>query len=145
LTTIETTPPPSDWFYKVKDFNVSLRGKNGHFVEFSSHTAVSFGGPIGEGKVNFSEVFEYDVRRDPVRGLAWPNNEINLKVSIRLLAFKRIVSPRHVFNADVNVFRCARSSRILQRRAADAVVGLQPEGVSAGISEPLQLSLRSFA
>src|SRR4029077_20436295 len=32
LTVIETTPPPSDWFYKVKDFNVSLRGNNGHFV-----------------------------------------------------------------------------------------------------------------
>ncbi len=77
LTTIETTPPPSDWFYKVKDFNVSLRGKNGHFVGISQATPrVSFGGPIGEGKVNFSEVFEYDVRRDPVRGLAWPRNEI---------------------------------------------------------------------
>src|SRR5438309_9397130 len=35
LTTIETTPPPSNWFYKVKDFNVSLRGKNGHFVGIS--------------------------------------------------------------------------------------------------------------
>src|SRR5437879_9288560 len=77
LTTIETTPPPSNWFYKVKDFNVSLRGKNGHFVGISQATPrVSFGGPIGEGKVNFSEAFEYDVRRDPVRGLAWPNNEI---------------------------------------------------------------------
>jgi len=32
------TPPPSDWFYKVKDSNVSLRGKNGHFVGFSQAT-----------------------------------------------------------------------------------------------------------
>jgi len=47
LTVIETTPPPSSWFYKVKDFNVSLRGKNGHFVGISQATPrVSFGGPI---------------------------------------------------------------------------------------------------
>jgi len=74
LTAIETTPPPSDWFYKVKDFNVSLRGKNGHFVGVSQATPrVSFGGPIGDGsRWSLSEVYEYDVRRDPVRGLAWP-------------------------------------------------------------------------
>ncbi len=67
LTRIETIPPPSDWFYKVKDFNVSLRGKNDHFVGVSQATPrVSFGGPISAGKASFSEVFEYDVRRDPV-------------------------------------------------------------------------------
>src|SRR5438309_11581104 len=105
LTTIETTPPPSNWFYKVKDFNVSLRGKNGHFVGISQATPrVSFGGPIGEGKVNFSEVFEYDVRRDPVRGLAWPNNEIKSQGFNSFTRVQAILSLQHVFNADVNVF-----------------------------------------
>jgi len=89
----------------VKDFNVSLRGKNGHFVGISQATPrVSFGGPIGEGKVNFSEVFEYDVRRDPVRGLAWPNNEIKSQGFNSFTRVQAILSPQHVFNADVNVF-----------------------------------------
>src|SRR5712671_1648252 len=105
LTAIETTPPPSDWFYKVKDFNVSLRGKNGHFVGISQATPrVSFGGPIGDGKVSFSEVFEYDVRRDPVRGLAWPNNEIKSQGFNSFTRVQAILSSQQVFNADVNVF-----------------------------------------
>jgi len=105
LTTIETTPPPSDWFYKVKDFNVSLRGKNGHFVGISQATPrVSFGGPIGDGKLTFSEVFEYDVRRDPVRGLAWPRNEIKSQGFNSFTRVQAILSSQQVFNADVNVF-----------------------------------------
>jgi len=86
LTTIETTPPPSDWFYKVKDFNVSLRGKNGHFVGVSQATPrVSFGGPIGEGKVNFSEVFEYEREKRPGArpGMAQQRNQISTYARLR--------------------------------------------------------------
>jgi len=137
LTTIETTPPPSDWFYKVKDFNVSLRGKNGHFVGVSQATPrVSFGGPIGEGKVNFSEVFEYDVRRDPVRGLAWPNNEIKSQGFNSFTRVQAIVSPRHVFNADVNVFpmrtQFANITALVPQTASS---DYNQKGVSAGISD----------
>ncbi len=95
LTRIETIPPPSDWFYKVKDFNVSLRGKNGRFVGVSQATPrVSFGGPVSGGKVSFSEVFEYDVRRDPVRGLAWPNNEIKTQGFNSFTRVQAILSPQ---------------------------------------------------
>src|SRR5580700_1027107 len=98
LTRIETIPPPSDWFYKVKDFNVSLRGKNDHFVGVSQATPrVSFGGPINRGKVNFSEVFEYDVRRDPVRGLVWPHNEIKTQGFNSFTRIQAILSPQHLF------------------------------------------------
>jgi hypothetical protein len=137
LTTIETTPPPSDWFYKVKDFNVSLRGKNGHFVGVSQATPrVSFGGPIGEGKVNFSEVFEYDVRRDPVRGLAWPKNEIKSQGFNSFTRVQAILSPQHVFNADVNVFpmrtRFANITALVPQTASS---DYNQKGVSAGISD----------
>jgi hypothetical protein len=137
LTTIETTPPPSDWFYKVKDFNVSLRGKNGHFVGISQATPrVSFGGPIGEGKVNFSEVFEYDVRRDPVRGLAWPKNEIKSQGFNSFTRVQAILSPQHVFNADVNVFpmrtEFANITALVPQTASS---DYDQKGVSAGISD----------
>ena len=137
LTTIETTPPPSDWFYKVKDFNVSLRGKNGHFVGISQATPrVSFGGPIGDGKLNFSEVFEYDVRRDPVRGLAWPNNEIKSQGFNSFTRVQAILSPHHVFNADVNVFpmrtEFANITALVPQTASS---DYDQKGVSAGISD----------
>jgi hypothetical protein len=137
LTTIETTPPPSDWFYKVKDFNVSLRGKNGHFVGISQATPrVSFGGPIGGGKLNFSEVFEYDVRRDPVRGLAWPRNEIKSQGFNSFTRVQAILSPQHVFNADVNVFpmrtEFANITALVPQTASS---DYNQKGVSAGISD----------
>ncbi len=137
LTTIETTPPPNDWFYKVKDFNVSLRGKNGHFVGISQATPrVSFGGPVGNGKVNFSEVFEYDVRRDPVRGLAWPRNEIKSQGFNSFTRVQAILSPHHVFNADVNVFpmrtEFANITALVPQTASS---DYDQKGVSAGISD----------
>jgi hypothetical protein len=137
LTTIETTPPPTDWFYKVKDFNVSLRGKNGHFVGVSQATPrVSFGGPIGGGKATFSEVFEYDVRRDPVRGLAWPRNEIKSQGFNSFTRVQAILSPQHVFNADVNVFPMrTQFANITALVPQSASSDYDQKGVSAGFSD----------
>src|SRR5260370_940676 len=137
LTVIETTPPPSDWFYKVKDFNVSLRGKNGHFVGISQATPrVSFGGPIDEGKVSFSEVFEYDVRRDPVRGLAWPKNEIKSQGFNSFTRVQVVLSPQHVLNSNVNVFpmrtEFANITALVPQTASS---DYDQKGVSAGISD----------
>src|SRR6266849_1956798 len=137
LATIETKTPPADWFYKVKDFNVSLRGKNGHFVGVSQATPrVSFGGPISGGKVTFSEVFEYDVRRDPVRGLPWHNNEIKTQGFNSFTRIQAILSPQHVFNADVNVFpmrtQFANITALVPQTASS---DYNQKGVSAGLSD----------
>ena len=142
LTAIETTPPPTNWFYKVKDFNVSLRGKNGHFVGISQATPrVSFGGPIGDGsRWSFSEVYEYDVRRDPVRGLAWPRNEIKSQGFNSFTRVQAILSSQHVFNADVNVFPMrTQFANITALVPQTASADYNQKGVSAGISD-----LRSF-
>jgi hypothetical protein len=137
LTRIETVAPPSDWFYKVKDFNVSLRGKNDHFVGVSQATPrVSFGGPIRAGKVNFSEVFEYDVRRDPVRGLVWPHNEIKTQGFNSFTRIQAILSPQHVLSADINVFpmrtQFANITALVPQTASS---DYNQKGVSAGISD----------
>jgi len=137
LTRIETIPPPSDWFYKIKDFNVSLRGKNDHFVGVSQATPrVSFGGPIGGRKLNFSEVFEYDVRRDPVRGLVWPHNEIKTQGFNSFTRIQAILSPQHLLSADINVFpmrtEFANISALVPQTASS---DYNQKGVSAGISD----------
>jgi len=105
LTEVETVPPPESWRFNVRDLNVSLRGKNDHFVGIARATPrVVFGGPILKDKISFSEVFEYDVIRDPIRGLTWPHNEIKRQGFNSFSTLQAILSPRHVLTLTLNVF-----------------------------------------
>jgi len=105
LTVVETVPPPESWKFGVRDLNVSLRGKNDHFVGVGRATPrIVFGGPVLGDKISFSEVFEYDVIRDPVRGLAWPRNEIKKQGFNSYSTLQAIVSPKQVVTVTLNVF-----------------------------------------
>jgi len=105
LATIETNPPPAEWNYKLADFNVSLRAKNGHIVGISQATPrLYFGGPLVPGKLNFSEAYEYEVIRDPVRGLSWPKNEIKKQGFNSFTSFQAILSSQHLLTVDINAF-----------------------------------------
>src|SRR4029077_9328401 len=105
LTWVETWPPPENCKFGMRDLNVSVRGKNDHVVGISRATPrVFFGGPLLRDKVSFSEVFEYDVIRYPVRGLAWPRNEIKKQGFTSYSTLQAILSPRQVVTATLNVF-----------------------------------------
>jgi Carboxypeptidase regulatory-like domain/TonB dependent receptor/TonB-dependent Receptor Plug Domain len=105
LTEVETVPPPESWKVAVRDLNVSLRGKNDHFVGIGRATPrVVFGGPLLKDKLSFSEVYEYDVTRDPVRGLAWPRNEIKKQGFTSYTTLQAILCSKHVITATLNVF-----------------------------------------
>ena len=105
LTEVETVPPPENWRFGVRDLNVSLRGKNDHFVGIARATPrVVFGGPLLKDKLTFSEVFEYDVIRDPIRGLTWPHNEIKRQGFNSYSTLQVILSPHHVLTLTLNVF-----------------------------------------
>jgi hypothetical protein len=105
LTEVETVPPPERWRFGVRDLNVSLRGKNDHFVGIARATPrVVFGGPLLKDKLSFSEVFEYDVIRDPIRGLPWPRDEIKRQGFTSYSTLQAILSPRHVLTLTLNVF-----------------------------------------
>src|SRR4029077_651881 len=105
LTEVETVRPPESWRFNVRDLNVSLRGKNDHFVGIARATPrVFFGGPMLKDRISFSEVFEYDVIRDPVRGLTWPHNEIKKQGFNSYSTLQAIVSPKQVLTATLNVF-----------------------------------------
>jgi hypothetical protein len=137
LTSVETTPPPSSWFYTIKDFNVSIRGKNDSIVGIARATPrVAFGGPLDDGKITFSEVFEYDVTRDPVRGLAWPRNEIKRQGFNSFTRLQAILSTHDVLSADVNVFpmrtQFANITALIPQTASS---DYDQKGVSAGIAE----------
>jgi|SRR5271157_329611 len=105
LTTIETKPPSGDWHYGVSDFLPGFRGKEGHLVGVSGFTPrLFFGGPIIKNKLNFSEAFTYDLKKNPVRGLAWPYNETKRQGFDTLTSFQAILSPRHLLSVNINGF-----------------------------------------
>jgi len=105
LTTIETGPPASHWHYGIMDFVPGFRGKDGHIVGLSGLTPrASFGGPLISNKLNFSENFSYDLKRTPVRGLAWPDNEIKVQGWDSLTTFQAVLSPQHLLAFNVNAF-----------------------------------------
>jgi hypothetical protein len=105
LTVIETKPPSGTWHYGLMDFIPGFRGKAGHVVGISDDSPrLFFGGPVIKNKLNFSEAFTYDVRKSPVRGLAWPYNETKRQGFDTLTSFQAVLSPRHLLSVDVNGF-----------------------------------------
>jgi len=142
LTEVETVPPPESWKFGVRDLNVSLRGKNDHFVGVGRATPrVVFGGPLFGNKVSFSEVYEYDVIRDPVRGLAWPRNEIKKQGFTSYSTLQAIVSPKQVVTVTLNVFpqrtQFANITALIPQTASS---DYDRKGASASISDTYSLS-----
>ena len=143
LTAIETKAPPSErWKFGVMDFIPGFRGKNGHIVGISDWTPrLFFGGPIVKNKLNFSEAFTYDVRKQPVRGLAWPANETKQQGFDSLTNFQAVLSPRHLLTVSVNGFSNRRqfadiSALVPQTASSDD----GQRGVSIGAADTYQFS-----
>jgi hypothetical protein len=142
LTEVETVPPPESWKFGVRDLNVSLRGKNDHFVGVGRATPrVVFGGPLFRDKLSFSEVFEYDVIRDPVRGLAWPRNEIKKQGFNSYSTLQAIVSPKQVVTVTLNVFpqrtQFANITALIPQTASS---DYDRKGASASLSDAYSFS-----
>jgi TonB dependent receptor/Carboxypeptidase regulatory-like domain len=105
LAVIETKPPSDTWKYDVEDFFPTFRGKNDHLVGiqyFKPRALIS--GPLIKKKLNFTEAFDYDFDRKPIRGLPWPLNEIKTQGFDSFTSFQSIISPRNVLNGNLIVF-----------------------------------------
>src|ERR1700676_1053393 len=105
LTEIETQPPFDAWNYKLHDVTPSFRGKNDHLVGIGEFTPrLLFGGPLIDGKLNFTEELTYEVSNLEVRGLSWPFNETKTRSVTSYTQLQYILSPRHLLAVDLNVF-----------------------------------------
>lgn len=105
LTTIETKPPSGRWHYDLLDFIPGIRGKGGQMVGIADWTPrLTFGGPLIQNRLNFSESFAYEKRNQPVRGLAWPHNEIQTQGVNSFTNLQAILSPRHLLAVNVDTF-----------------------------------------
>jgi hypothetical protein len=142
LTEVETVPPPESWKFGVRDLNVSLRGKNDHFVGVGRATPrVVFGGPLFRDKLSFSEVFEYDVIHDPVRGLAWPRNEIKKQGFNSYSTLQAIVSLKQVVTVTLNVFpQRTQFANITALIPQNASSDYDRKGASASLSDAYSFS-----
>jgi hypothetical protein len=77
LTTIHTRPPADRWAFETQNITPNPRIKSGTVVgvaDFNPRLYVT--GPLVSNRLSFSEAFGYDIDKQPVRGLAWPHNEI---------------------------------------------------------------------
>jgi hypothetical protein len=140
LTTIETRPPSGTWDYKLRDFIPAFRGKNDHLVGLANWTPrFVLDGPLIKNKVNFTEEFTYEIRKQPVRGLSFPLNEIKTRSVTSFTNLQVILSPRHVLNFHVNVFPMeldfANINALIPQSASTSY---GRSGVSAGFSDSYQ-------
>lgn len=140
LTTIETRPPSGTWDYKLRDFIPAFRGKNGNLVGVANWTPrFVLDGPLIKNKVNFTEEFTYEIRKQPVRGLSFPLNEIKTRSVTSFTNLQVILSPRHVLNFHVNVFPMeldfANINALIPQSASTSY---GRSGVSAGFSDSYQ-------
>ncbi len=142
LTTIETRPPTGTWDYKLRDFIPAFRGKNGNLVGIANWTPrFVLDGPLIKNKVNFTEEVTYEIRKQPIRGLSFPFNEIKTRSATSFTNVQVILSPAHVLNFHVNVFPMeldfANINALIPQSASTSY---GRSGVSAGFSDSYQFT-----
>ena len=145
LTTIETKVPSGAWEVKVRDFVPAFRGKNDSVVGLANWTPrLLFGGPIIKDKVNFTEEITYELRRSPVRGLAFPENEIKTRSLASFTNIQVLLSPKHVLNFNVVTFPEELDySNINALIPQAAATNYGRSGVSVGFADSYQFESRA--
>lgn len=105
LATVETKAPSGKFDYSLSDFLPTPRVKGGHIVGIADdEPRLYVTGPLLENKLNISEAFEYDVLKQPVRGLAYPANEIKTQGFNSFTSLQYILSGQHLLNASLDFF-----------------------------------------
>jgi len=124
LTTVQTKAPSSQWDYELNDFVPTPRFRSGHMVGIEDDSPrLYLSGPFMADKFTFSEAFTYDYSSQPVRGLAWPNNETHKQGWTSFSDFYYTFSPQHLTSVDVKFFPV--------RRQYDNIDSLIPQTASA--------------
>ena len=125
LTTIYTKPPASQWHYEVQDITPNPRIKSGQLVGIADfNPKFYFTGPLLANRLNFSQALAYDIDKQPVRGLAWPNNEIKSHDFSSFTSLQFMFSATHIVTVHANVFPLVRqfaniNSLVLQPASSD--------------------------
>lgn len=109
LTTIHTRPPSEKWEFEVQNLPPNPRIKSGSLVGIADYNPrLYISGPLINNRLGFSEALAYDIDKQPVRGLAWPHNEIWTHDFNSFTDFHYIFSAHHLATITANVFPLRR-------------------------------------
>jgi hypothetical protein len=141
LTTIETKPPAEKWNFYVKNFVPSVLGKNDSMVGVAQATpGVDFGGPLVEGKIFFSEVFQYDMKKTTVRGLPWPDDIYKKQGFNSFTTLEFLLSPKQILTFTVNAFPLRQQHININALVPDGASNdLDQKGIAVHLSDRYQL------
>ncbi len=93
LTTVDTKPPSEKLHWELNDFIPTPRIVDGTTVGIQDdEPRLYLTGPLIKNKLTFLGNVLYEFSRQPVRGLAWPNNETTTEGVNAFLSFQYIVS-----------------------------------------------------
>lgn len=105
LTTVETKAPSTQFHFELNDFLPTPRIKGGHIVGIADdEPRLYLTGPIWQNKLNFAESLEYNIIKQPVRGLAYPHNEIKTEGVNSFTTLQYILSSQHLLSVHADVF-----------------------------------------
>ena len=105
LTTVETKPPSEKFHWELNDFIPTPRIVNGTIVGIQDdEPRLYLTGPLIKDKLTFAGNVLYQFSRQPVRGLAWPDNETITEGVNAFLTFQYIVSPQHLLSVSSAIF-----------------------------------------
>ncbi len=128
VTSIQTRAPSSRRHFEAQAITPNPRIKSGHLVGIADYNPrIYFTAPLLKDRLSFSEAFEYDIDKWPVRGLAWPNNEIKVQGWNSFTSFHYIFSPQHLLAANVNIFP--------QRKQYANINSLVPQSASSDLNQ----------
>jgi hypothetical protein len=105
LTSVSTKAPLGAWQFRLRNIFPHVFGEEGHLIGakvFEPRVYVT--GPLWKKKLNFSEAFTYDLNRDNVRGLPWPNNVTTTTGINSYTTLQALLSDRHVLTGHLQFF-----------------------------------------
>ena len=105
LTSLLTKAPSSKWNFELNDLVPTARIESGHIVGIADNShRLFFTGPLAGNRLTMSESFAYIWNKQPVRGLAWPNNETKREGFNSFTNFQTVFSSQHFATFNVHVF-----------------------------------------
>jgi len=105
LASVQTKAPSDQFHFELNDLTPNVRGKSGHLVGISEESPrIDVTGPLVRGKLDFFEAFNYDLHKQPVRGLAWPKNEIKKEGIDSFTSLQYIISTQHLLTGNLKIF-----------------------------------------
>lgn len=142
LTSVETKPPSDQFHFEINDFLPTPRIKGGHIIGIADdEPRVYLTGPLVDGKLSFSEAAEYELNKQPVRGLAYPHNEIKTQGVNSFTSLQYVLSSQHLMTMNLDVFpRRQQFANINSLVPQSASSDYGQRGFSSGLTDRYMLS-----